>query len=80
MTYFLIWNSDGDTYVERIDPGKLARDIGAGDYGDHPQFLSALPDDDCSDTGYWPEGAHLLIKGEIVVPQAEQVVTMYKIA
>ncbi len=79
MTYFIIWNSDGETYVEVIEPSKLVKDLVNGDYGDDPLFLDTLPVGINAQTDYWPEGSHLIIKGEIVVPKPVEVVMGYKI-
>lgn len=76
MAYFLIYNSDGDTMVMEIAEAKLLKELNASNYGERPMFMVAMPE---SDTNYWPEGALLLIRGEIVVPVAEQVVTAYKL-
>jgi len=72
-TYFVIRNSDGDTTVRAISKEQLLSDIEEGEYGD---VLPELPND--ADTNYWGEGV-LIIKGKIVTPKAEQVVTKYSI-
>jgi hypothetical protein len=77
MAYFLIHNSDGDTTVYPEDPEQLCLDITRGDYGDDPQFLDRLPDE--HDTNCWPEGAYLLIRGEIVTPKPKQVTTKWTV-
>jgi hypothetical protein len=72
-TYFIIRNSDGDTTVRTISKEQLLRDINDGEYGD---ALTEIPEN--PDTNYWGEGV-LIIKGKIVAPKAEQVVTKYSI-
>jgi hypothetical protein len=72
-TYFVIRNSDGDTTVRTYTKEELLNEISEGDFGD---ALSQIFD---SDTNYWREGVALIIKGEIVTPKAEQVVTKYNI-
>jgi hypothetical protein len=72
-TYFIIRNSDGDTTVRTVSKEQLLRDINDGEFGD---VLSKIPEN--NDTNYWGEGV-LIIKGTIVVPKAEQVVTKYSI-
>ena len=72
-TYFVIRNSDGDTTVHEYDREHLLHDIQAGEYG---KVLAELPED--SDTNYWGNGV-LIIKGKVVQPKAEQVVTKYNI-
>lgn len=64
--YIIIWNSDGDTYVDRVDLQQLLAAIKNGEYGDDPKFFDGLPTE--SNTNHWPEGSHLLIKCEIVIP------------
>lgn len=71
--YFVIRNSDGDTTVKRVSKEQLLKDIEDGDYGD---ILPELPED--IDTNYWGEGV-LIIKGKVVVPFAEQIVTKYNL-
>jgi hypothetical protein len=72
-TYFVIRDSDGDTTVHEYDKEHLLHDIEAGEYGD---VLSELPEN--PDTNYWGEGV-LIIKGKMIVPKAEEVITKYSI-
>jgi hypothetical protein len=72
-TYFVIRNSDGDTTVRTYTKEKLLREIEDGEFGD---VLTELPEN--LDTNYWGEGV-LIIKGQMVAPKAEQVVTKYSI-
>lgn len=72
-TYFIIRNSDGDTTVRTCSKEQLLRDINDGEYGD---VLAELPDN--PDTNYWGEGV-LIIKGKMIVPKPETVVTKYSI-
>jgi hypothetical protein len=74
--YFLIHNSDGETHVEQVDPGKLAREISEGDY-EGSNFLKKLPIN--GDTNAWPVNSYLLIKGEVIVPRTVEVVTRVEI-
>ena len=78
-TYFVIRNSDGDTTITQYD-GKedLLSDIESGEFGkDGDGILCNLPAN--NDPNYWIEGAVLIIKGQIVVPKAEQVITKFRI-
>ena len=70
--YFIISNSNGDTTVRTATKEQLLRDLEDGSYDD---ALTKLPD---NDTNYWGEGV-LIIKGKIVTPRAEHVVTRYNI-
>lgn len=72
-TYFVIRNSDGDTTVRAVTKEELLRDLDDGEYRD---AFTELPND--PDTNYWGEGV-LIIKGRMVSPRAEQVVTKYDI-
>jgi len=71
--YFVIRNSDGETTVRAYDKEHLLHDIQAGEYG---KVMTELPED--PDTNYWGEDV-LIIKGKMVSPKAEKVVTKYSI-
>ena len=71
--YYVIRNSDGDTTVHETTKAKLLEDMKDGEYRN---AFNKLPKD--SDTNYWGEGV-LIIKGTIVSPRAEEVVTKYNI-
>lgn len=70
--YFVIRNSDGDTTVRAYTKEELLQEIEDGDYRD---VLTELPD---MDTNYWGEQV-LIIKGKMVNPIAEEVITKYNI-
>ncbi|HET8688315.1 MAG TPA: hypothetical protein VFM18_17030 [Methanosarcina sp.] len=72
--YFVIRNSDGDTYVEQMSQTELEEKLSENYWGD-VKFLDAVPD---SDTNYWGE-VILIIRGSIAVPRAEEVVVRYKL-
>jgi len=72
--YFVIWNGDGDTTVRQYTKEELLAEIEDGGFGEG--ILTELPEN--NDTNYWC-GEALIIKGKIVTPQAEEVVTKYKI-
>jgi len=74
--YFLIYNSDGDTYVKEIHIAEFLKEIEDGGYGDHPKFLGGLPKE--SDTNYW-EDSYLIIKGKVVSPKPVEIATKYEI-
>ena len=76
--YFVINNSDGDTFVEDVSKEELIARLNDGDYyggKDGVQFLDVILEED---TNYW-RNKILIIKGEIVVPKAEKVVERYKL-
>lgn len=74
--YFIISNSDGDTTVEAVDKDTLLERIEEGYYGSDTGVLKELPKE--GDTNHWGENI-LVIKGKVVSPVAEQVVTKYDI-
>jgi len=76
-TYFVIRNSDGDTTVNAVSKEELLEQIEEGEYGKEGKgILSFLPDN--TDTNYWGDGI-LIIKGKIVVPRGEFVITKFNI-
>ncbi len=74
--YFIINNSDGDTCIDCISKEELLKRINEEYYGSHKNFLDVMPTE--SDTNYWGDNI-LVIKGNVVSPKAEQVVTKYNI-
>ena len=74
--YFIIRNSDGDTRVTYIDKKELLLRLNENYYGENPVFLDEMPKN--NDTNYWGESV-LIIKGEIVSPKEEKIVTKYNI-
>lgn len=77
--YFLITNSDGDTYVVQMARDELLEQLSPNKHGDielvASDALKSVPD---MDTNYWGDG-FLIIKGEIVTPEAVEVVTRFEI-
>jgi len=73
-TYFIICNSDGDTTVTEMTKTELLRAIEENYWGDKG-ILDTCPRDD---TNYWGDNI-IIIKGKVVCPEPEQVVTKYKI-
>ena len=77
--YFIIFNSDGDTYVSKESKDELLKSITPNEYGDTDfgkvEFLQDVPK---SDTNYWGDGL-LIIKGEIVIPEVKEAVSRYDI-
>jgi hypothetical protein len=71
--YFIIRNGDGDTTVRVVTKKELLRELQDGEYG---KVFTELPNE--PDTNYWGEGV-LIIKGKLVSPKAEQVITKYNI-
>lgn len=73
---FIITNSDGDTRVTPQTEEQFLKELNNGDYGSNPVFLTNLNQED---TNYWPEGAILLIRGEIIQPKPVKLVESYEL-
>ena len=69
--YYIIHNGEGDTTVEEVTKEELLKRIEEHYYGP-VGCLDSCPVD--SDTNYWGENI-LIIKGRVVTPKPEQVVT-----
>jgi len=67
---FVISNSDGDTDVRMVDEATFLQRLNDGDYGENPHFITMEYLKEHSDTNYWPEGAILVLRHEVVVPAA----------
>lgn len=72
MSYFVIHNSDGDTYVTQLSAEEILERLDE-DYG----YENAMPNIVNKDTNYWDDV--LIIKGEIVVPEAYEKVTKWNL-
>lgn len=75
--YYVIHNSEGDTFVEALDEGTLKERLAEKYYG-NGGFLDGQDIDLRSDTNYWDTNI-LIIKGTIVQPKAIEVVTQYEL-
>jgi len=76
MSYFIINNSDGDTYVEKVDRNELLNRLNDREYyGYNVNFLDKIPNDD---TNYWRENDILIIKGKILVPKPKTVIKEFE--
>ena len=75
-TYFVIHNGDGDTIVQQFTKKELLDAINENYWGSDIDYLSQIPQN--NDTNYWGSDA-LIIKGSIVTPKAERVITKYNI-
>ena len=71
MTHFLIYNSDGDTHVQEINPEAFLKDLEDEEW----EFFTSSPK--TSNTNLW-EGKALIIEGRVVCPKPKAVVTKYK--
>jgi len=77
MAYFLLYGNEDGGFVKQLSQEELLRQIHDDyeDTEDSPGFAAEIP---ASSMFYWGE-AMVIIKGEIVVPQARQFVTEYVI-
>jgi hypothetical protein len=74
--YFVIsCSEDGETTVEVMDKETLLERIGE-EYWGSKEVLTEIPEN--TDTNYWGNGM-LIIKGKMVTPKPEQIVTRYNI-
>jgi len=73
-TYFVIYNSDGETTVSELTKEQLLKAIQENHWG-HMGILGSCPSED---TNYWGENI-LIIKGKVVTPQPKEVITKYDV-
>lgn len=74
MKLFVIWNSDGDTYVEETTEQEVLEEL--KEIKENP-YLESLPEN--TETNYWPEGSRLIIKGEIIFPKPKKIVKSWEL-
>ena len=74
--YYVIHNGEGDTIVSVYTKEQLLKELDEEEGGFYEGIFDKLPDD--GDTNYWG-GRSLIIKGSIVSPKPEQVVTKHSI-
>ncbi len=78
-THFVIQNSGGDTRIRQMTEAQLLAALQPNECGDADiaalRVLEKIPD---SDTNYWGNGI-IIIKGEIIVPKAKEVVTRFEL-
>jgi hypothetical protein len=76
--YYVIYNTGRETLVEQVDEETLKKRLSEEYYGP-VVFKSEIGSEYTDiDTQYWDDSI-LIIKGDIVVPQAVQTVTEYKL-
>jgi len=82
MKYFLICNSDGDVSIYEYSKEQLIAEITPDESGDSNlgyvgdiKFLDHMP----RDLQQLGDGEYVIIKGEVVVPEAVKVVTQFEI-
>ncbi len=75
MKYFLLTSGEDGTRITETTPTQLARDLD-GTVNTYT-FIDRIPDED---KGHWygvPDNAAVLIKGEIVRPLPQSIVTQW---
>lgn len=75
MNYFVIHNSDGDTYISKLSKEKLEQALNENEFGYSPEFLQTPPD--CN-TNYWGD-SWMIIKGKVIVPTQKEVAIVHEI-
>ena len=74
--YFKITCNDGDPKIRVYSEERLLKEINRDLLeGYQPEFVTQELLEKQSDPNYWVEGAVLIIKGEVAVPQEKQKVT-----
>lgn len=63
--YFVISNSDGDTYIQMMTREVLNQRIKEDYFGEDVSFIETELQ---SDTNYWPENSVMVIRGVIAKP------------
>ena len=74
-TYFIIYNSDGETRVNVLTKEELTKRLNEEYYGDDVEFLGKI---DENDTNYWGD-AILIINGEIITPKPVEAFKGYEL-
>lgn len=73
--YFVVYPSgDGEVYVHAMTKTEMEEALDGEYWGSSKDFLDRVP---TNDPNYWPEHSFLIIKGEIVQPQAVQQITRH---
>lgn len=73
--YFMISNSDGDTYITPVTKTELLKDL----EDRNVEFLTKEELTSDNDSNYWGENVLLIIKGEVIVPKPKQVIQSYEL-
>lgn len=69
-------NADGETEVERLTEDELTKRLADDYYGSTEMLVGDLPDE--RDPKCWGEQL-VIIKGEVIIPQAVSTVTEWKL-
>ena len=74
--YFVISNSDGNTTIKRLSKSGLLEMLESKELGQETFCYNEVPEN--TDTNYWGNSI-LIIKGTVVTPRKEEVITKYNI-
>lgn len=84
MKYFVIFNNDGETFVEILTENGLRSVLDEKEYGDDVEFMD-VDESNVGDmvlfeanTNYWG-GKILIVKGEAIVPKPKEIVKTWKV-
>lgn len=73
--YFMISNSDGDTYITPVTKTELLKEL----EDRNVEFLNKEELDADHDSNYWGENVLLIIKGEVIVPKPKEIIKSYEL-
>ena len=77
--YFMISNSDGDTYIRQLTETELLAELEEQEEeGYSPKFITKEKLETESDSNYWGE-AVLIIKGEVIIPKPKEKILSYEL-
>lgn len=74
--YYVIHNGEGETTIEKLSRKELLKRLEENYYGRNIYCFDKIPDN--KDANYWAGGI-LIIKGTVVAPTEERVITKYNI-
>lgn len=72
--YFVIYNTDGETFVEMLRKDQLITRLNEKYYGERG-FIEKITE---HDTNYWRDNI-LVIKGNLIVPKAKKVIIEHEV-
>lgn len=80
QSYFVVTSIEGGLNIQMISKAELEKRLSQQYYGERIKLLDFLPpiDDGCFDPDS-AEKAVVVIKGEVIMPQAVQKVTEYRV-
>jgi len=73
--YFMISNSDGDTYITSLTKTELLEELEEREI----QFITSEELEKEYDTNYWGENVALVIKGDVIIPKPKEIIMSYEV-